>query len=71
MIEESERRCEWCSKRMMVEIDPYYFGPGTRWIHSCWSCDHAEVEFRRPALAVIQGGRGADRLKRLRLGDSA
>ena len=71
MIEDSPRRCKWCSKRMMQVPDPYYFGPGTRWIHQCWSCDHSEVEIRQPKLTVVQGGRsGADRLKRTRLGES-
>ena len=58
---------------MLKEEDPYYFGAGTRWTHQCWSCEYSEVEIEssRPALTVVQGGRsGADRLKRVRLGES-
>lgn len=70
MIEDSNRMCRWCGKRMMQEVDPYYFGRGTRVIHQCWSCDHAEEEIRRPRLTVVKGGSGAERLKRVRLGDA-
>jgi hypothetical protein len=68
MIEDSDRNCPRCGKRMMVEPDPNYLG--CRLVHSCWTCGWAEEELRRPSLTVVQGGRtGADRLRAVRLGD--
>lgn len=74
LIEESDRRCPWDGKRMMVERGQDDESRSVRLlaVHVCWHCDYVEREEAwRPRLTVVQGGRsGADRLKRARLGES-
>jgi hypothetical protein len=72
MIEDSDRRCAHCGKRMMVDIGQRdMVGDGTvgevELVHECWSCGYVERDraWKRPRI-VVGGPTLAERLHKQR-----
>lgn len=75
LYEDSDRRCPYDGKRMMVEIGQEDVAEDfIGWVlmaHECWHCNYREVDrqWRRPRLTVVGKPTAAERLKQLRLGE--
>lgn len=74
MIEDSDRHCPHCSKRMMLDIGQRdTTGDDTagevEMIHHCWSCGYVERDraWKRPRIRVGDGLTLAERLHKQRL----
>jgi C4-type Zn-finger protein len=73
-VEDSDRFCPRCGKRMMLELGQEDVAESfIGWVlmtHSCWSCNYTETDrqWRRPRLRVVGTPTAAERLKELRLG---
>lgn len=70
-IIDSDRRCPFDGKLMMLEIGQDDISGWTRQVHMCWSCDYREIDenWPRPKLVKRDGPSLADRLAAQRLGE--
>lgn len=69
-IIDSDRRCPFDGKLMMVEIGQDDVSGWTRQVHQCWSCGYDEIDenWPRPRLVKRDGPSMAERLAAQRLG---
>lgn len=69
-IIDSDRRCPFDGKLMMLEIGQDDTSGWARQVHSCWSCGYDEIDenWPRPKLVKREGPTMADRLAAQRLG---
>lgn len=73
IVEDSDRRCPHCSKKMMLEIgqNDVTGDDSVGWvqmIHYCWSCDYRERDdqWKRPRIKTGTGPTLAERLHKQR-----
>lgn len=69
-IIDSDRRCPFDGKLMMLEIGQDDISGWVRQVHTCWDCNYTEIDenWPRPRLVPKSGPSLAERLAAQRLG---
>lgn len=68
IVEDSDRRCPFCSKRMILDIGQEEMEGHVVKVHSCWSCGYKETEEQWPTTLPTRSDAARERLLKLRNG---